>query len=180
MRPWHFSKLKKTKPAGLGSQGSGIDLRVLFRQVPKDEALKDIPKEREEELKKWISFVPSSVSRNVRIILCHRRLVSSIWTSQRDIPRQLLHILSKLESGELGLHFHLDKLARLVNTLDNSSNRLTTGIIFAALIVGSSMIITSGVGPFIFGFPALGVIGYLISTVLGLWLVIRILHTKKY
>jgi ubiquinone biosynthesis protein len=97
--------------------------------------------------------------------------VSSIWTSQRDIPRQLLHILSKLESGELGLHFHLDKLARLVNTLDNSSNRLTTGIIVAALIVGSSMIITTGVGPFIFGFPALGVIGYLISTVLGLWLV---------
>jgi ubiquinone biosynthesis protein len=106
--------------------------------------------------------------------------VSSIWTSQRDIPRQLLHILSKLESGELGLHFHLDKLARLVNTLDNSSNRLTTGIIVAALIVGSSMIITTGVGPFIFGFPALGVIGYLISTVLGLWLVVTILRTKKY
>jgi ubiquinone biosynthesis protein len=106
--------------------------------------------------------------------------VSSIWTSQRDIPRQLLHILSKLESGELGLHFHLDKLARLVNTLDNSSNRLTTGIIVAALIVGSSMIITTGVGPFIFGFPALGVIGYSISTVLGLWLVITILRTKKY
>jgi len=106
--------------------------------------------------------------------------VSSIWTSQRDIPRQLLHILSKLESGELGLHFHLDKLSQLVNTLDNSSNRLTTGIIVAALIVGSSMIITTGVGPFIFGFPALGVIGYSISTVLGLWLVITILRAKKY
>jgi ubiquinone biosynthesis protein len=64
--------------------------------------------------------------------------------------------------------------------LDNSSNRLTTGIIVAALIVGSSMIITTGVGPFIFGFPALGVIGYSISTVLGLWLVITILRAKKY
>jgi ubiquinone biosynthesis protein len=42
------------------------------------------------------------------------------------------------------------------------------------------MIITTGVGPFIFGFPALGVIGYLISTVLGLWLVVTILRTKKY
>ncbi|MEX1327027.1 MAG: AarF/UbiB family protein [Desulfobacterales bacterium] len=105
---------------------------------------------------------------------------SSIWTSQRDIPRQLLHILSKLESGELGLHFHLDKLERLVNTLENSSNRLTTGIIVAALIMGSSMIITTGVGPFIFGFPVLGVIGYLISTVMGLWLVITILRAKKY
>lgn len=106
--------------------------------------------------------------------------VSSIWTSQRDIPRQLLHILSKLERGELGLHFHLEKLERLVNTLENSSNRLTTGIIVAALLVGSSMIITTGVGPFIFGFPALGVVGYLISAALGLWLIVTILRAKKY
>ena len=106
--------------------------------------------------------------------------VSNIWTAQRDIPRQLLNIFSKLERGDLGLHFHLDKLERLVNTLENSSNRLTTGIIVAALIMGSSMIITTGVGPFIFGFPVLGVIGYLISTVMGLWLVVTILRAKKY
>jgi len=106
--------------------------------------------------------------------------VSNIWTAQRDIPRQLLNIFGKLEKGDLGLHFHLDKLERLVNTLENSSNRLTTGIIVAALIMGSSMIITTGVGPFIFGFPVLGVIGYSISTVMGLWLVVTILRTKKY
>ena len=106
--------------------------------------------------------------------------VSNIWTAQRDIPRQLLNIFSKLERGDLGLHFHLDKLERLVNTLENSSNRLTTGIIVAALIMGSSMIITTGVGPFIFGFPVLGVIGYSISTVMGLWLVVTILRAKKY
>jgi ubiquinone biosynthesis protein len=105
---------------------------------------------------------------------------SNIWTAQRDIPWQLLNIFSKLERGDLGLHFHLDKLERLVNTLENSSNRLTTGIIVAALIMGSSMIITTGVGPFIFGFPVLGVIGYLISTVMGLWLVVTILRAKKY
>jgi ubiquinone biosynthesis protein len=106
--------------------------------------------------------------------------VSNIWTAQRDIPRQLLNIFSKLERGDLGLHFHLDKLERLVNSLENSSNRLTTGIIVAALIMGSSMIITTGVGPFIFGFPVLGVIGYSISTVMGLWLVVTILRAKKY
>jgi ubiquinone biosynthesis protein len=106
--------------------------------------------------------------------------VSNIWTAQRDIPRQLLNIFSKLGIGDLGLHFHLDKLERLVNTLENSSSRLTTGIIVAALIMGSSMIITTGVGPFIFGFPVLGVIGYSISTVMGLWLVVTILRAKKY
>ena len=106
--------------------------------------------------------------------------VSNIWTAQRDIPRQLLNIFGKLEKGDLGLRFHLDKLERLVNTMENSSNRLTTGIIVAALIMGSSMIITTGVGPFIFGFPVLGVIGYSISTVMGLWLIVTILRAKKH
>jgi len=106
--------------------------------------------------------------------------VSNIWIAQRDIPRQLLNIFGKLEKGDLGLRFHLSKLERLVNTMENSSNRLTTGIIVAALIMGSSMIITTGVGPFIFGFPVLGVIGYSISTVMGLWLIVTILRARKY
>jgi ubiquinone biosynthesis protein len=132
------------------------------------------------EAKNYVSRLAEQRFKPENLWRSFQTTISNIWTSQRDIPRQLLHILSKLESGELGIHFHLDKLARLVNTLDNSSNRLTTGIIVAALIVGSSMIITTGVGPFIFGFPALGVIGYLISTVLGLWLVVTILRAKKY
>jgi ubiquinone biosynthesis protein len=48
------------------------------------------------------------------------------------------------------------------------------------LIIGSSMIITTGVGPLLFGFPALGVIGYLISACVGLWLVISIIRTRRY
>jgi ubiquinone biosynthesis protein len=132
------------------------------------------------EAKNYVSRLAEQRFKPENLWQSFQTTVSNIWTSQRDIPRQLLHILSKLERGELGLHFHLDKLERLVNSLENSSNRLTTGIIVASLIVGSSMIITTGVGPFIFGFPALGVVGYLISAALGLWLIVTILRAKKY
>lgn len=104
---------------------------------------------------------------------------SSFLTLKSEIPRQLLQIIEKLEGGELSFKFHLEKLEHLVNTLENASNRLTTGIVAGAIIMGSSMIITTGVGPFIFGLPALGVIGYLLSVVLGLWLVINILRKKR-
>jgi ubiquinone biosynthesis protein len=57
---------------------------------------------------------------------------------------------------------------------------LTFGIIIAAMIIGSSMIITTGVGPLLFGFPALGVIGYLISGLLGLWLIFNIIRQRNY
>ncbi len=106
--------------------------------------------------------------------------LSSFLSLQRELPKHLVQIIEKIEAGELSFKFHLEKLEDLVNTLENASNRLTTGIITGAIIMGSSMIVTTGVGPFIFGLPALGVIGYLMSVVLGLWLVITILRTKKY
>jgi ubiquinone biosynthesis protein len=64
--------------------------------------------------------------------------------------------------------------------LENVTSRLTFGIIIAALIIGSSMIITTGVKPLLFGFPALGIIGYLVSGILGLWLVINILRSRRF
>lgn len=96
-----------------------------------------------------------------------RNSLSRIWASQHEIPRQIQQIIGKLDRGALGLHFQLEKLEQLVNSLENASNRLTTGILTGAIIMGSSMIITTGVGPYLFGFPALGVIGYLWSVVLG-------------
>ena len=63
---------------------------------------------------------------------------------------------------------------------DDLIDRLTFGIMIAAMIIGSSMIITTGIGPFLFGFPALGVVGYLISGLLGLWLIYNILRQRKY
>jgi len=103
-----------------------------------------------------------------------------IMAVKRDLPQQLLKIIEKIEAGELSFTFQLDKLEHLVKTLEHASNRLTTGIITGAIIMGSSMIITTGIGPFIFGLPALGVIGYLLSVVLGLWLVVTILRSRNY
>ena len=132
------------------------------------------------EIREYVSrlaiqrFKPEIVWRNLR------NSMLSIWASQREIPRQIQQILRKLDKGEMAFHFRLDKLEQLVNSLENASNRLVTGIITGAIIMGSSMIITTGIGPYLFGFPALGVIGYLLSVVLGLWLIITILRTKKY
>jgi ubiquinone biosynthesis protein len=39
------------------------------------------------------------------------------------------------------------------------------------------MIITTGIGPYLFGFSALGVIGYLLSVIMGLWLIISIIRS---
>jgi ubiquinone biosynthesis protein len=52
-----------------------------------------------------------------------------------------------------------------------ASNRITLGVIIGSLIVGSSLIITTNISPYLFGYPALGMVGYLLSAVLGLYVV---------
>lgn len=109
-----------------------------------------------------------------------KKSFGNILAVKRELPLQLISIVEKIEQGDLGITLRLEKFEKLVDSMENASNRLTIGIITGAIIIGSSMIITTGVKPFLFGYPALGVIGYLISVVLGLWLIVTILKNKKY
>jgi ubiquinone biosynthesis protein len=52
-------------------------------------------------------------------------------------------------------------------------------MLIAALIIGSSLIMQTEKGPLLFGFPALGFIGYSIAGFLGLWLAIAILRSGR-
>ena len=109
-----------------------------------------------------------------------RRNLSTLFTLQRELPLRLSQIVEKIDRGELNIRFQHANLDGLRSTLENISNRLTFGIIIAALIIASSMIITTGVKPLLFGFPALGIIGYVVSGLLGLWLIYNILRSRKF
>lgn len=109
-----------------------------------------------------------------------RRTLRHLAKMQRDVPPRILQILDKVQRGELNVRFQHENLGDLRRTLDSISNRLTLGLIIAAMIIGSSMIITTGVEPFLFGYPALGIIGYLVSGVFGLWLIVTIIRSRRF
>jgi ubiquinone biosynthesis protein len=99
---------------------------------------------------------------------------------QNSLPGAIQRILQKVEQGELDIRFRHENLSGLQKSLDNVSNRLSFSIILGAVIIGSSMIITTGVKPLIFGYPAIGLVGYLISAVLGLIVVFNIFRSRKF
>jgi ubiquinone biosynthesis protein len=51
--------------------------------------------------------------------------------------------------------------------------------VIAALVVGSSLIFLSGLGPAMFGYPVRGLAGFVLASVLGLWLVAGILRSGR-
>lgn len=95
-------------------------------------------------------------------------------------PLQMSQILKKMMSDKFTIDFVHKGLEDLMGEMDRSSNRLTFGIILAALIIGSSLVMAFGSGPKLFGYPFLGIAGFVIAGFLGLWLAFMILKSGKF
>jgi len=96
------------------------------------------------------------------------------------LPQDLIDVFYKLKEGRLKFNFEHQGLEKLVREIDRSSNRISFSLIIAALIIGSSLVLQQQVGPFIFGYPILGIIGYLLASFLGFGLIISILRSGKW
>jgi ubiquinone biosynthesis protein len=92
------------------------------------------------------------------------------------MPDQLRRLARRLENNTLTLNLHHDGLEDMEGALQTSANRIALGVIIGSLIIGSSLIVTTHIPPYLFGYPVLGIVGYLLSAILGLsviWDIIR-------
>jgi ubiquinone biosynthesis protein len=96
------------------------------------------------------------------------------------LPTALVQIMQKLRRGELHLGLEVQQLDRLIREFDTASNRLTLAIILAASIIGSALIMQTQMPPVLLGYPLFGMLGFLLSGILGLGLVIAILRSGGF
>jgi len=97
----------------------------------------------------------------------------------KDIPGELRTILKQLRQGKASIIFEHRGLENVISGLDRSSNRIASSLIISSLIVGSSLIIRTQIGPFLFGFPILGLVGFSIAGIFGIGLLISILRSGR-
>ena len=95
------------------------------------------------------------------------------------LPEELQYILLKIKNDKLKLNLEHRELDNFTRELDRSSNRIAFSLVISALIVGSSFIIQIDKGPMLLGYPILGVIGYVLASVLGIWLLFGIMKSGK-
>lgn len=95
------------------------------------------------------------------------------------LPRDMREIVTKVKQGKLHIEFEHKGLEDLIAELDRVSNRIAFSLIIAALIVGSSIIMHADKGFMILGHPALGLLGYLLAGLLGLWLAWSIIRSGR-
>lgn len=125
----------------------------------------------------------------LRKLILQRRNPKRMATAFRDsvmlgleqlqsFPEEILRIVKKVEKDNLKINLQHRGLEELGDTISDASNKITLGIIIGCLLVGSSMIVSSKTPPIVFGFPILGIVGYVLSLLLGLYVAFDILRGR--
>jgi len=107
-----------------------------------------------------------------------RRLVELANLAGR-VPEDLRQLLREARRGRMKIDLDLKRLDHFGHQLDRSANRLTVGIVTAALIVGSSIVMTVGGGPTLVGLPLFGLLGFLLAVIAGAWLLVSIWRSGR-
>jgi ubiquinone biosynthesis protein len=89
------------------------------------------------------------------------------------LPEDVNVILSKFRQGKFQVRVQHEHLETLNKTLDKSSNRISFALIIAALLIGSSMLVAQA------NLQEVGMFGYFIAAVFGVWLLVSIIRGGK-
>ena len=131
-------------------------------------------------------FEPNAAIRRNAADLMERRMMASVSPSSllkaaleanelvQQMPRRLNRILEMLSENRLTLNVEAIDERHLISGLEKIANRITLGLVIAALIMGAAMLVQVDGGPQILGYPALALVFFLAAAIAGVTLALRI------
>ncbi|TDF62551.1 AarF/ABC1/UbiB kinase family protein [Cupriavidus sp. L7L] len=108
------------------------------------------------------------------------RTLRSLHHAATSLPDMLNRAVDVLSSGKATLHIEHDQLAGLEEHIDRASNRMSLSLIIASVVIGSSIVMTFHSGPHYLGIPLLGLVGFVIATVMGLAWAVAIFRSGRF
>ncbi len=62
---------------------------------------------------------------------------------------------------------------------DRISNRISFAVVLASLVIGSALIVLSGIPSKWYGIPVIGLTGFLFAGMMGFWLLVSIMKRGR-
>ncbi|HET6603047.1 MAG TPA: AarF/UbiB family protein [Xanthomonadaceae bacterium] len=90
----------------------------------------------------------------------------------QELPRRLSSILRLLADNRLRVNVGGLEESRLLENLQKIANRISTGLVTAALIIGAAMMMNIDTGARLLGYPALALVLFVLAAGLGMGLVV--------
>ena len=106
-------------------------------------------------------------------------MMSRLLQFLQQFPQDLMDLSGMIRQQRLSFQLEHKGLENMLATQDQTSNRMSFAIIIAALIIGSALIVISEIPPLVFGISLIGIIGYLVAAVMGIWLLLAIIKKGR-
>ncbi|HEY2082852.1 MAG TPA: AarF/UbiB family protein [Verrucomicrobiae bacterium] len=125
------------------------------------------------------------LNRRVKSTLTEGKLFSSLLETKQFIgalPSRLNKILDAVGNAELNVNVKPSETNFLIESFQKVANRITTGLILAALIIGAALLMRVETNFRIFGYPGLAILCFILAAAGGVWLLLNILwqdHKSK-
>jgi len=113
-----------------------------------------------------------------------RRVRANVATTAGDyaevlqsFPADYYRVVDALSSGQLRIRLDEESDKRVRKTIMDASSALVFSVVLGSLIIGSAVIVHSGVPPVWHGVPVIGIIGFVAAGLVGFWLVVKIIRS---
>ncbi len=96
-----------------------------------------------------------------------------------DLPGDMRHIIGQVKHGKVHIEFEHKGLEPMLKTHERISNRITYGMVLSSLIIGSSLVVLSGLPPKWHNIPLIGIAGFIAAGILGFTMLTSIFKQDK-
>lgn len=130
-----------------------------------------------------VSFIKSGNKFTILDGLEKEELILSLYSFARDgikIPTKTVEVLNKLSAGEAKLELKVKDIDSTLTQINKMVNRITAGVLIAALMLSSALIISNNVKPTYKGISMIGLIGYMIAAILTMGLLISMIKAGEF
>lgn len=90
------------------------------------------------------------------------------------LPLDTWKLVKTMQKGHFRFHMEVDQMEQFLDRLDKSITRVTIGIVIAALIMGSSIVMTVAGGDIPIALSVFSMLGFMGAVVGGMWLLFSI------
>jgi hypothetical protein len=88
------------------------------------------------------------------------------------LPGRVNKVMDALAEGQLTLNVQGIDEKELMRGVQKLANRVTTGLIIAALIIGAAMLMRIDTKSKLFGYPSVAIVCFLAAALAGVWLIL--------
>ncbi len=92
-----------------------------------------------------------------------------------EFPLSVRRLVTQMANNELRLGIEIERAEEMQLAIRDVANRITLGVITAALILGSAFLLRMEVGLKVFGYPLFALVGFLMAAGLGIYVVAQVL-----